>query len=258
MAASLIRLDSLVRTLRERCPWDREQTHTTLRRHLLEEAYETLEALDARVGAEAPETIERLDADLCEELGDLLFQVWFHARLASERGAFGVKEIAGGVRRKLAGRHPHVFGDVDAPDADAVRANWDTIKLVEKGRESVMDGIPATLPALLRSVKVLKRAATADLIDRSPGHDALDPASGAGRQSAGVVDPAAPGGDLADVESALARLAAEGTEDRLGDLLLATVEAGRRLSIDPEDALRGATRRAETSFREIEARRRRS
>ena len=117
------------------------------------------EALDARVGRDGE--AQDLDRDLCEELGDLLYQVWFQAHLASERGAFGIVDVAEGVRDKLIARHPHVYGDVEAADADAVRANWDAIKLQEKGRDSVMDGISQTLPALLRAVKIQKRAAAA-------------------------------------------------------------------------------------------------
>ena len=221
------RLDELVRTLRTECPWDREQTHTSLRRYLLEETYEALEALDARTGdGEA----EALDRDLCEELGDLLYQVWFQAYLASERGAFSIVDVAQGVRDKLIARHPHVYGDVVAPDADAVRANWDVIKLQEKGRDSVMDGIPQTLPALLRAVKVQKRAVAAGLAadDR----------------------PRAP---FMDTEGALAELRADPNEHTLGELLLAAVELGRRIKIDPEDALRAATERAESHYRALEA-----
>ena len=232
MAVNLVRFDSLVRTLRARCPWDREQSHTTLRRHLLEEAYETLETLDSRVGLDDSDDTARLDSDLCEELGDLLYQVFFHARLASERNAFTVSDVAKGVRCKLTARHPHVFGAVEARDADTVRANWDEIKLAEKGRESVMDGIPATLPALLRSVKVMKRAAAAGLVEVPTQHRAV----------------------FGDVDSALADFKADSSEHCLGELLLATVELGRRLSIDPEDALRRATSRAEAAYRDLETR----
>ena len=227
---AIVGLDDLVRTLRQQCPWDREQTHTSLRRYLLEETYEALEVLDARTGGggEAAD----LDRDLCEELGDLLYQVWFQAHLASERGAFSIVDVAQGVRDKLIARHPHVYGDVDAPDADTVRANWDAIKLQEKGRDSVMDGIPHTLPALLRAVKVQKRAAAAGLSDddRLPG-------------------------PFIETESALAKLRAEPNEHTLGELLLAAVELGRRIKVDPEDALRSATERAEGRYRTLEAER---
>lgn len=225
---AILLLDELVRTLREQCPWDREQTHTSLRRYLLEETYEALEALDARAGGDG-ET-EDLDRDLCEELGDLLYQVWFQAHLASERGAFSIVDVAQGVRDKLIARHPHVYGDIEAPDADAVRANWDAIKLREKGRDSVMDGIPHTLPALLRAVKVQKRAAAAGL----PADERL-------------------GGPFTETEDALIDLRAEPNEHTLGELLLAAVELGRRIKVDPEDALRSATERAESRYRTLEA-----
>ena len=224
---AISRLDELVRTLREQCPWDREQTHTSLRRYLLEETYEALEALDARAGDDSE--VQDLDRDLCEELGDLLYQVWFQAHLASERGAFGIADVARGVREKLVARHPHVYGDVEAADADAVRANWDVIKLQEKGRDSVMDGIPQTLPALLRAVKVQKRAATAGLAANDW-----------------------PQGPFSETEGALAELRAAPSEHSLGEMLLAAVELGRRLKVDPEDALRSATERAERHYRALE------
>ena len=227
---AILLLDELVRTLREQCPWDREQTHTSLRRYLLEETYEALEALDARAGVDGE--AEDLDRDLCEELGDLLYQVWFQAHLASERGAFSIVDVAQGVRDKLIARHPHVYGDIEAPDADAVRANWDAIKLQEKGRDSVMDGIPQTLPALLRAVKVQKRAAAAGL----PADERL-------------------GGPFTETEDALVDLRAEPNEHTLGELLLAAVELGRRIKVDPEDALRSATERAEGRYRTLEAER---
>ena len=236
LSVAILRLDELVRTLREQCPWDREQTHSSLRRYLLEETYETLEALDARAGAEAGGGVdiegghlEDLDRHLCEELGDLLYQVWFQAHLASERGAFDIADVAQQVRRKLVARHPHVFGDVEASDADAVRGMWDAIKLQEKGRDSVMDGIPRTLPALLSAVKVQKRAATAGLL------------AGDGAQ-----------GEFGETERALAGLRADRSEHSFGELLLAVVELGRRLKVDPEDALRSATERAQRHYRALE------
>ena len=226
------RIDGLVRTLRERCPWDMEQTHASLRRHLLEETYETLEALDGLAELAAPAAGSPEYDSLCEELGDLLYQVWFHSLLASERGAFGVADVVRRLHDKLVARHPHVFGDVEAIDADAVRANWDVIKQSEKGRASTLDGIPVTLPALLRAVKVLKRAAAAGLMERSEPESSFE-----------------------EIQTALAGLRDDPNERRLGDLLLATVGLGRRLAIDPEDALRLATQRAEALYREVERRR---
>ncbi len=263
LSVAVLRLDELVRTLREQCPWDREQTHTSLRRYLLEETYETLEALDARAdaGAGGGADIEDLDRHLCEELGDLLYQVWFQARLASERGAFDIADVARGVRRKLVARHPHVFGDVEASDADAVRGMWDAIKLQEKGRDSVMDGIPRTLPALLSAVKVQKRAATAGLL---AGDGALGEFGETGRALAGDGDHGEFGeteralagngarGEFGETERALAELRTDRSEHSLGELLLAVVELGRRLKVDPEDALRSATERAQRRYRALE------
>ena len=237
LISAMLRLDELVRTLRRQCPWDREQTHTSLRRYLLEETYETLEALDARIagpdrdggGDREGSHVEDLDRHLCEELGDLLYQVWFQAHLASERDAFDMADVAREVRTKLVARHPHVFGDVEAHDADAVRGMWDAIKLREKGRDSVMDGIPVTLPALLRAVKVQKRAAAAGLLI-----DDWDER------------------EFAETEQALAELRADRSEQDFGELLLAVVELGRRLKVDPEDALRSATERAQRRYRALE------
>ena len=237
LISAILRLDELVRTLRRQCPWDREQTHSSLRRYLLEETYEALEALDARAGPDREgggsdcegSTVEDLDRHLCEELGDLLYQVWFQAHLASERDALDMADVAREVRAKLVARHPHVFGDVEARDADAVRGMWDAIKLREKGRDSVMDGIPVTLPALLRAVKVQKRAAAAGLLidDRDER-------------------------EFAETEQALAELRAGRSEQDFGELLLAVVELGRRLKVDPEDALRSATERARRRYRALE------
>ncbi|HEU5045984.1 MAG TPA: MazG family protein, partial [Nocardioidaceae bacterium] len=135
--------------LRTGCPWDREQTHRSLARYLLEETYETLEAIDTGD-----------QAHLREELGDLLLQVVFHARIAAESGdaGFDVDDVAGGIVEKLVHRHPHVFAGLDVADRDEVEANWETLKAAEKGRASVLDGIPAALPALALADKVLGRA----------------------------------------------------------------------------------------------------
>src|SRR6266571_4445467 len=131
------------------CPWDREQTHRTLARHLLEEAHETLEAID--------------DGDpdrLKDELGDLLLQVVFHAEMARQEGAFDVDDVAEGIVRKLVRRHPHVFADVSVDSAAEVLVNWERIKADEEGREHGVDEeIPSTLPALARAAKVQRRAA---------------------------------------------------------------------------------------------------
>jgi tetrapyrrole methylase family protein/MazG family protein len=151
VAHELAAFAELVRTLRRECPWDREQTHASLSRHLLEEAYEVLEALE-HVDVDAGEGFDALE----EELGDLLFQVVFHATLAAEEGAFTLADVARGIHDKLVARHPHVFAGADASD---LPATWEQLKKAEKGRESVFDGIPAALPALLFALKVQRKAA---------------------------------------------------------------------------------------------------
>lgn len=276
-AAELARFDELVRVLRERCPWDREQTHASLRRHLLSEAHELLEALDARAAHPDSEPVAAADDLLEEELGDLLFQVGFHSRLAAERGAFTLADVARRIHDKLVARHPHVFGDVEAADSSEVMANWEAIKRAEKNRASAMDGLPASLPALLLALAVQKRAASAgfDPLTDAPNTtepDASDPGDG-GLETAGP-DASAPedggletaGLDASDLEDgelaaacaraadALARLRASGDESDLGAALFAAVQAARLLPCDPESALRTEARRFEQQFRAAEAR----
>jgi XTP/dITP diphosphohydrolase len=145
----LLELVAVMDRLRRECPWDREQTHRSLAKYLLEETYETLEA------------IETGDLDhLREELGDLLLQVYFHARIAQEAGneGFTIDDVAGDIADKLVRRHPHVFAGLEVEDADEVDRNWDSIKAAEKGRSSLLDGIPAALPALALADKTVGRA----------------------------------------------------------------------------------------------------
>jgi XTP/dITP diphosphohydrolase len=188
------------------CPWDAEQTHASLVPYLLEEAHETLEAI---------ETGDR--TALIEELGDLLLQVVFHARLGEEDAdrSWSIDDVAAGIVTKLVNRHPHVFGDADAPDAQYVADNWERIKAAEKGRTSVLDGIPAGLPALARAAKVVSRADRAGLTL-----------------------------DLVEVE-----LPDATTSEEVGGLLLGIAAAARRLGIDPETALREAVRGASGQIR---------
>jgi tetrapyrrole methylase family protein / MazG family protein len=157
VAAELVRFDGLVRTLRQECPWDREQTHASLTRYLLEEAYEVLDAVTAGD-----------DDHLEEELGDLLFQVVLHSAIARERGAFTLADVARGIHDKLYARHPHVFGDVVAETAEDVFGTWEANKKAEKGRASVFDGIPSSLPALLYAAKVLRKASSV-AVEHEPG-----------------------------------------------------------------------------------------
>lgn len=225
----------LVRTnarLRRECPWDRRQTHHTLARHLIEEAYETVAALEALPpGAPAGEPDYPAYVEAEEELGDLLLQVVFHATLAAEAGVFGVEEVAEGIRRKLIRRHPHVFGEVEAATAEAVLTNWEQLKQEEKGRRSLLDGVLESLPALSRAHALQARAATV-------GFDWPDPA-----------------GAVAKVREELDEVLAEGarTSDEVGDLLFAVVNLARHLKVDPEQALRRAGARFERRFRFMEA-----
>ncbi len=198
-------LAEVVRRLRAECPWDRQQTHHSLRHHMLEEAYEVLEALD-HLNAEAGEGFDALE----EELGDLLFQVFLHATLATEEGRFTLADVIRGISDKLVGRHPHVFGDVTVEGADEVAERWERLKQAEKGRSSVMDGIPATLPALAYALKVQRKAASLGVDWRTVlgGDDGLGEL---GRHLLDVVDDARRAGD--DPETEL-RIAAEVVRDR--------------------------------------------
>jgi tetrapyrrole methylase family protein/MazG family protein len=156
VAAEVVRFHEMVRTLRAECPWDREQTHASLGHHLLEEAYEVLEAID-HLDADAGTGFEMLE----EELGDLLAQVVFHSVIGAEEGQFTLADVTRGIHDKLRERHPHVFEPGAAPTTvEQLSTDWERRKVEEKGRESVMDGIPAALPALAYAAKIQKKAAS--------------------------------------------------------------------------------------------------
>jgi tetrapyrrole methylase family protein / MazG family protein len=220
--------------LRRECPWDRKQTHHSLVRYLLEESHELADALAGLPDDDEPDY--GAYADVEEELGDVLLQVLFHARIAQEVEAFDISDVAEQLRRKLVRRHPHVFGDVEAEDAEAVKRNWDRIKADEKGGAvsgSVLDGIPSSLPGLHRAAEAQRRAAKV-------------------------------GFDWSDAEPVLAKLAEEVDEliealgDRsamaheLGDILFSVVNLARHLDLDPEVVVRSATHRFEDRFRAME------
>jgi MazG family protein len=193
------------------CPWDREQTHASLARHLLEETHETLDAIDAGDG-------DRLR----EELGDVLLQVVFHAQMAADDGAWDVDDVAQGIVEKLIRRHPHVFGDVEVAGADEVLVNWERIKADEKGEKPLEDDIPETLPALARASKVQRRAAGWGFEWRS-----VDSALEALKEEVGELE---------------THTDADNAEQEIGDVLFATVSVARRLGVDPESALRRTVR----------------
>ncbi len=147
------------------CPWDKEQTHDTLRFHAVEEVYELIDAIE-----------KKDDQEMLEELGDLLLQVVFHCQLAHERSAFDFEKVARAMAEKLLRRHPHVFGDADANTVDAVWVQWDRIKIAEKQgtvheRKSALDGVPKHLPALLRAEKLIKKARKAKVLEPEPTSD---------------------------------------------------------------------------------------
>jgi tetrapyrrole methylase family protein/MazG family protein len=214
-AAELIRLLLLTKRLRDPggCPWDAEQTHRSLTRYLLEESYEVVEALDG-----LPDAYAALE----DELGDLLYQVVFHAVLAQEAGEFTMADVARGIHDKLVRRHPHVFGDVVADETADVLRNWEQIKKDEKGATSIVEGITAGLPSLLYTNKLFRKAASLG----------LDP---------GSLDEA-----LDRIDTAVERLRADSAleieanlEADLAQVLAAAVVIARAGNIDAESALRG-------------------
>ena len=207
------------------CPWDREQTHESLRPYLLEETYELLEAIDSRD-----------DHKILEELGDVLLQVAMHAEIAAEQGRFDAALVSETVAAKMVHRHPHVFGDVKVEDAGEVLRNWERNKEREGSRpaadESVIDRVPPTLPALAWTLGLQKRAARA-------GFD--------------FATPQATAESVAEEARELAEAAShERAFEEMGDLLFAVVALARRLKVDPEDALRVAGRRFRDRFAAVE------
>ena len=209
LAEALLELQRLTERLRRECPWDREQTARTIVPHTVEEAYEVA---DAALAAADP-------AKLADELGDLLFQVYFLALLLQEQGTADLESIARGIHAKLVRRHPHVFGDVEARTADRVRSNWERIKREQEGREGIFHDVPGSLPALLYARKVQQRA-------KAVGFEYPDLE-----------------GAYADLRSELVELEEDWSPDELGDVLFAAVNVARKLDVDPELELRRATAR---------------
>ena len=181
-------------------------------------------------------------AHLEEELGDLLFQVYFHATLAAEAGRFTLADVARGVHDKLVGRHPHVFGDVTAETSDQVAANWEALKLAEKGRTSVTEGIPVALPALALATKLQRKALAVGMVLPDVADEAVRLSEGVGRLSS-AADIARGGGDPEGGGSAPERVTdgeggAAGNAETIGDLLFSLASLARVLGVDPENALR--------------------
>ena len=226
-----VRFHELTRMLREQCPWDIEQTHETLIPFLLEETYEVVDALQA-LDPDEPSS----DDDLIEELGDLLFQIEFHATIAEQEGRFTIADVTQGIHDKLVRRHPHVFGDIIADDTGTVLENWDEIKKAEKGRTSIFEGIPRSLPSLAYAQKVGRKASKV-------GFDWPD--------VAGAFPKIAE--ETAELAEAMTETDAAATELELGDLLFAVVNVARHLKIDAELALRAASDKFRARFEGVEA-----
>ena len=200
------------------CPWDREQTHQSLKRNLIEECYEVIEAIDSGDPGK-----------LVEELGDILVQVAFHIRLAVEEGSFGPQDVFTGINEKLIRRHPHVFGDTEARTAEEVKANWEAVKQQERGKDTSRLGeIPKALPALAHSQLIQDRASIAGF------H--WDSAEGAKEK---IEE------ELQELEEARTQ---EEKEWELGDVLIAVVNRGRWLGLQAEDSLRRANERFYSRF----------
>lgn len=222
-------LVTIMRVLRSEngCPWDREQTHESIRKNFIEETYEAIEAIDQK------------DSHLlCEELGDVLMQVVFHAQIEAEKQVFDFSDVADGVCKKLIERHPHVFGDIQVGSSDEVLVNWDAIKSASKKRNTVTDkmlAVPRQLPALMRAEKIQGRASKV-------GFD-WDSVDGAFEKLTE---------ESAELLSAVKKADKQNTEEELGDLLFSAVNVARFLKVDPEEALTRATDKFQNRFAIVE------
>lgn len=213
----------------EGCPWDREQTHESLRRYAIEETYEVVEAIESG----EPDKLE-------DELGDMLLQVLLHAQIADENGQFDMADVCKRINAKLRRRHPHVFADVEVSGVDDVLTNWEAIKRSEPGyeeRKSVLDGVPKSLPALMRALKISKKAAKTGF-EWPDVHAVMDKL----KEETLELEEALDGGDEALIRA------------EIGDLLFTVVNVARFQDIDPEEALREMLERFAHRFGQIEQR----
>jgi tetrapyrrole methylase family protein/MazG family protein len=220
-------LVSIMTRLRQNCPWDKKQTHETLKPYLVEEAYELLEAIEASD-----------DEAIREELGDLLLQIVFHAELGRERGAFDIADVAGGISKKMVHRHPHVFGETKYETAEEVVGQWEERKKEEgKKRESILEGIPREMPSLLRAHRLQSRASKVGF-DWQKVDDVI-----------AKLDE-----ELHEFRDALKNKGQVEVEDELGDIFFALVNVSRFVGVNPEDALRKTISKFIKRFRHIEMR----
>jgi len=220
---------NIMKTLREEngCPWDRKQNHSTLRPYLIEEAYELIEAID-----------KSDDKAIAEELGDVLFQVVFHTRVAEDEGRFRMEDVLSIIIEKLKRRHPHVYGDVEVNSADEVIKNWEEIKRKEKREKkgnSVLDGFPKNLPALLKAKRIQEKVSRVGF-DWNCVDGAME-----------KVDE-----ELHEFKQAVSSQDVEHMEEELGDILFAVANVARFIEHCPEDALRKTINKFERRFRYLE------
>lgn len=217
------RFVEIVNRLRRECPWDREQTHKSIRHSLIEETYEVVEAID-----------DNDNDELQKELGDLLLHVVFHASIAAQSQEFTLNDVIDGITEKLIRRHPHVFGDVEVSGSKQVISNWEKIKLTE-GRNSLMEGVPKELPALLRAHRLQDKASKVGF-DWEKKEDAWK-----------KVDE-----EMHELHQAIEHGDQEKVEGEFGDLLFALVNYSRFIDVNPENALRGTVEKFITRFQFIE------
>jgi len=216
---------SIMKRLRKECPWDREQTNDSIKGHTIEEAFEVVEAID-----------HRNDYDLQHELGDLLLHVVFHTEIAAEDDRFTIEDVLRAIIDKLVRRHPHIFGDTEVRDAGDVKRNWEQIKM-DEGRESVIDGVPRSLPALLKAYRMQDKASKIGF-DWERGEDVW----------AKVHE------EIEELRLAVEGENSEDIEEEIGDLLFSIVNYARFLHVNPEDALRRTIDKFDRRFRHVEKR----
>ncbi|HGJ64154.1 TPA: nucleoside triphosphate pyrophosphohydrolase [bacterium] len=211
----------------EGCPWDREQTHETLKMGIIEEAYEVIETID-----------QKDDEKLEEELGDLLMQVLLNAQIAKDKGKFDINGVIQKINEKLLRRHPHVFGDLDVKDSEEIMKNWDRIKSEERANKdeySILDGIPIHLPALIQARKVQSRASRVGF-DWDKSSDVL-------KKVEEEVD---------ELKESIVNADQPNIEEEIGDILFSIVNLSRFLNVEPEDALRKTTAKFMRRFKQME------